>query len=112
MIPTSIIFASIGAFFTGTHLFLLKCFTIYPTYFSTIMCLFLLTFIFSRYFLFEAMKLVHNPVIVNCINSFSIYIVLLLSIIFLDIKHVDYYKLNAGIILMICGIYLVVSSHK
>ena len=77
-----------------------------------IFILFLLTLIISRFSLYYAMKIIKSPTIVYVINIFAIYVILLLSIFILKLKNINYYTLNLGVILMISGLYFVISSHK
>ena len=112
MLVNGLLLSACGALFTGLHLFLLKCFDIYPKHRLLVFILFLLTLIISRFSLYYAMKIIKNPTLVYVINSFAIYVILLLSIFILKLKNINYYKLNVGIFLMISGLYFVISSHK
>jgi len=112
MLVNGYLLSACGALFTGLHLFLLKCFDIYPKYRALVFILFLLTLIISRFSLYYAMKIIKSPTIVYVINSFAIYVILLLSIFILKLKNINYYTLNLGVILMISGLYFVISSHK
>lgn len=112
MLVNGYLLSACGALFTGLHLFLLKCFNIYPKYKILVFILFILTLIISRFSLYYAMRIIKNPTIVYAINSFAIYVIFLLSVFILKLKDIDYYTLNLGIILMIGGLYFVISSHK
>ena len=112
MLVNGLLLSACGALFTGLHLFLLKCFDLYPKHKLLIFILFILTLVISRFSLYYAMKIIKSPSIVYVINSFAIYVILLLSIFILKLKNINYYTLNIGIILMISGLYFVISSHK
>uniref|UniRef100_A0AB39JCD6 EamA domain-containing protein n=1 Tax=Florenciella sp. virus SA2 TaxID=3240092 RepID=A0AB39JCD6_9VIRU len=109
------IYAIVSCIIIGFHIFSLKYLDISikthknknNKYF--ILLFIIITAIISRFFIYKSMQTAPHPAFVHIILNFSIFIVLLLSIIILK-KKVDLLKFIIGLLLCISGFIIVKKS--
>ena len=101
------IYSILGCVFVGINLFSLKLVSKYENYFYEILLFMITTLLISRVFIYYAMKETDNPTNVHIIISFSVFVTLILSNLFLKLNSYDIYTYILGIIFVLLGLNLI-----
>tara|TARA_Y100000816_G_scaffold185932_1_gene134971 strand:+ start:3139 stop:3477 length:339 start_codon:yes stop_codon:yes gene_type:complete len=105
------IYSLVATILIGLQIVALKLMT-YDVYFYPLAIFVVLSVLLSRYYIYEAMKLIDNPTVVHLLINMSVFITFICSVLFFNLKKFDYTMFIGGMIFIIFGIYLIESSYR